>query len=137
MANRILLGLIPSAQASYEAACRSLNRSVGGIMHVHENVSSKRNPKSIEKSFPTVLDTSQMTCNRKMKPEWKSWALDTAWTLWKLLIAADDDLNTNINADPATWLVKLLHIERVKSYAPHIDHLVLDIQFFPGTKRHR
>ena len=61
------------------------------------------------------------TCNRKLKQSWLTWAVNIANSVKRFL----DDLNT---LDSRSWTVTVLHIERVKSYAPKIDHLVADVR---------
>ena len=38
VADRVNLGLIPSAEMSYGAACRALRPDTGGVLHIHGNV---------------------------------------------------------------------------------------------------
>ena len=131
--------MVPTARASYGAACRSLNQTSGGILHVHENVTSKKNDKTAEtnESLSKICGLSQMSCNRKAKPEWKSWALNTSAEIKTLLNATTNELNSKFErtntSNTNAWIVQPLHIERVKSYAPHVDHLVLDLQCTPCT----
>ena len=49
---------------------------------------------------------------------WSSWASYVAGKIGVLLVKLHS----------TQWTVSVEHIERVKSYAPHIDHLVLDLQ---------
>ena len=37
VADRVNLGLIPSAEMSYATACKALKPEAGGILHVHGN----------------------------------------------------------------------------------------------------
>ena len=61
---------------------------------------------------------------RKLK-FWNRWASDVAKEMRSILV----DLNSNRSMKDWTCTVK--HIEHVKSYAPHIDHLVADIDCRP------
>ena len=58
---------------------------------------------------------------------------NSAWVFWvdyvKLRISS---LLTRNNPVPGcAWVVTVKHIEHVKSYAPHIDHLVADLECRP------
>ena len=62
------------------------------------------------------------SCNKKVKAEWLDWAKYAAQTLLIHLKKSHENQN---------WSVKIRHIEHVKSYAPHIDHVVLDVECRP------
>ncbi|CAB4058856.1 TRM12 [Lepeophtheirus salmonis] len=42
VADRVNLGLIPSSECSWEAACRALKIKTGGVLHIHGNVDSSK-----------------------------------------------------------------------------------------------
>lgn len=63
------------------------------------------------------------SCNKKIKPEWLDWAGYVAQSLLGHLKKLHDP---KIN-----WNVQICHIEHIKSYAPHIDHIVLDVECRP------
>lgn len=67
-------------------------------------------------------ENNMPSCNKKVKAEWLDWAKYVAQTLLKHLKKSHDNQN---------WNVKIRHIEHVKSYAPHIDHVVLDVECRP------
>lgn len=70
-----------------------------------------------------LLEQNKMpSCNKKVKAEWLDWAKCVAQTLLKHLKKSHDN---------QSWNVKIRHIEHVKSYAPHIDHVVLDVECRP------
>ena len=85
VADRVLLGLLPTAEKSYDIALNCLKQS-GGILHLH--------------------------------------GLAPADDYQKLVI---DTTNVLENLD-SNYIVKSVNINRIKSYAPHWDHLVLDIE---------
>uniref|UniRef100_H2Y0C0 tRNA(Phe) (4-demethylwyosine(37)-C(7)) aminocarboxypropyltransferase n=1 Tax=Ciona intestinalis TaxID=7719 RepID=H2Y0C0_CIOIN len=114
--DRIILGLIPTAEQSYIAACKAL-KVKGGIFHIHHNVTSIKN-NDTEKGD---IKYENLTCNRKIKKDWMQWALNTCKQLLTILKQVK-----SCNSMPG-WCITLVHIERVKSYAPCIDHLVLDL----------
>lgn len=52
------------------------------------------------------------------------------WTQWACTVS--DSINSLLHQiHKKKWTTNILHIEHVKSYAPHIDHLVLDIECRP------
>ena len=53
--------------------------------------------------------------------EWREWAEATSVKIRKMLI----------DIHKSNWTTKIMHVEHVKSYAPHIDHLVLDLRCKP------
>ncbi|XP_048400475.1 tRNA wybutosine-synthesizing protein 2 homolog [Stegostoma tigrinum] len=58
---------------------------------------------------------------RFTNPEWQAWAETVALRIKYLL--------ETLYAKP--WWTNILYIEHVKSYAPHIDHVVLDLECRP------
>ncbi|KAL5005633.1 hypothetical protein ScPMuIL_016791 [Solemya velum] len=57
---------------------------------------------------------------------WMKWASETAGKISKLLTEAHG----------TAWTTDILHIEHVKSYAPHIDHIVLDLHCVRSSTCH-
>jgi len=88
VADRVLLGLLPSSEYAWPLAVACL-KPRGGVMHVHENVAA---------------------------------ADQTAWVA---------RLEAALRAEAATlgrrWTVRCGHVERVKTFAPHVWHLVADV----------
>jgi len=115
VADRVLLGLIPTAECSYETACKAL-KIQGGILHVHHNVESKKFDCN---KLELYSQLNVPSCNKKMKSAWLFFAYSVSENLKKTL--------NRINQ--REYDVSVNHIERVKSYAPHIDHVVVDIEF--------
>ncbi|XP_074660678.1 tRNA wybutosine-synthesizing protein 2 homolog [Tubulanus polymorphus] len=120
IADRVNLGLIPSSEDGWPVACRLLKRKSGGILHVHQNVASKPS------NHDSELDTEQKISKSDDKKSevsriWTQWALRTASVIKHML----ESLHKT------EWNTNVLHIEHVKSYAPHVDHLVLDLECRP------
>uniref|UniRef100_A0A3Q3NRI0 tRNA wybutosine-synthesizing protein 2 homolog n=1 Tax=Labrus bergylta TaxID=56723 RepID=A0A3Q3NRI0_9LABR len=121
VADRVNLGLIPSSEDGWPVACRLLKKSTGGILHIHQNVTS---PFSNTANFPatddaTTLRISGRTSDREI---WQAWADDTAN---RIRCHLKDISGT-------TWITNIQHIEHVKSYAPHVNHVVLDLECRPA-----
>ncbi|XP_031592294.1 tRNA wybutosine-synthesizing protein 2 homolog [Oreochromis aureus] len=116
VADRVNLGLIPSSEDSWSVACRLLRRATGGILHIHQNVTSP-----VQHS--TASDAPQKVSGKKADREvWQAWADDTAKHIASLL----KDFTGTL------WTTNIQHIEHVKSYAPHVHHVVLDLECRPS-----
>ncbi|KFQ97155.1 tRNA wybutosine-synthesizing protein 2, partial [Nipponia nippon] len=135
VADRVNLGLIPSSEEGWPVACRVLKRGTGGVLHIHHNVESRPTPTPVlraergspgaagsdgEAQHPTE-DSGKETPGARIKSEWQRWAEATAARIRGLL--------AELHGQP--WRTSVLHIEAVKSYAPHVHHLVLDLECRP------
>ncbi|XP_069749452.1 tRNA wybutosine-synthesizing protein 2 homolog [Narcine bancroftii] len=62
-------------------------------------------------------------CEKKQvtHPRWQAWAKSAALSIRNILETHHK----------SPWSTNILHIEHVKSYAPHIDHIVLDLECRP------
>jgi len=94
--------LIPSSKCGYETACRHANTKTGTWMHIHGVVNSK----------PAAMETAI-----GKKQCWYRWAGQVMMEIKELLMTLHN----------TPWSVRMDHIEHVKSYAPHMDHVVVDI----------
>lgn len=83
---------------------------------MHQNVTSP-----VQHS--TAGDAPQKVSGKKADREvWQAWAEDTAKHFASLL----KDFNGT------QWTTNIQHIEHVKSYAPHVHHVVLDLECRPS-----
>ncbi|XP_064526169.1 tRNA wybutosine-synthesizing protein 2 homolog [Pseudopipra pipra] len=129
MADRVNLGLIPSSEEGWPVACRVLKKDTGGVLHIHHNVETPPAPTPVlpaewgspEAQHP-MEDTGNKTVGARIRPEWQRWAETTATRIQGLLV--------ELHGRP--WHTRVLHIEAVKSYAPHVHHLVLDLECRPA-----
>ncbi|KAF1675416.1 hypothetical protein FQV07_0010378, partial [Pygoscelis papua] len=138
VADRVNLGLIPSSEEGWPVACRVL-KGTGGVLHIHHNVETlpapappqtpvlraeRGSPEGAgsdgEAQHPTE-DSGKETLVARIRPEWQKWAEATAARIRGLL--------AELHGQP--WRTSILHIEAVKSYAPHVHHLVLDLECRP------
>ncbi|XP_027636044.1 tRNA wybutosine-synthesizing protein 2 homolog isoform X2 [Falco biarmicus] len=139
VADRVNLGLIPSSEEGWPVACRVLKKGTGGILHIHHNVETL--PTTAPLQTPVLLaeqaspegkdcngeawhpmeDREKETQGARIRPEWQRWAEATAARIRGLL--------AELHGQP--WHTSILHIEAVKSYAPHVHHLVLDLECRP------
>lgn len=120
VADRVNLGLIPSSEDGWPIACHLLKRKTGGVLHIHQNVTS---PLPDTESFP-VNDNAAQSLSRKTadRQVWQAWADDTANQITCLLKEVTG----------SQWITSIQHIEHVKSYAPHVHHIVLDLECRPS-----
>ncbi|NXX56869.1 TYW2 protein, partial [Scopus umbretta] len=136
VADRVNLGLIPSSEEGWPAACRVLKKSTGGVLHIHHNVETPPTPTPpqtlVERVSPEgagsggevqhpMEDGGKETQGARIRPEWQRWAEATAARIMGLL--------AELHGQP--WRASVLHLEAVKSYAPHVHHLVLDLECRP------
>ncbi|XP_028816248.1 tRNA wybutosine-synthesizing protein 2 homolog [Denticeps clupeoides] len=121
LADRVNLGLIPSSEGGWPVACRLLKRKTGGILHIHHNVTSAPHHAHQTASDTTDMEDEDNLPQRANRNAWEAWANDTATFIAALL--------RDITGGP--WRTCIQHIEKVKSYAPHVDHVVLDLECRP------
>ncbi|XP_008273943.1 tRNA wybutosine-synthesizing protein 2 homolog isoform X2 [Stegastes partitus] len=116
VADRVNLGLIPSSEGGWPVACRLLKRTTGGILHIHQNVTSPLHNTAAD-------DATHRVSGKKADREvWQAWADDTSNRIASLLR----------DITGALWTTNIRHIEHVKSYAPHVHHVVLDLECRPS-----
>ncbi|KAM5281365.1 tRNA wybutosine-synthesizing protein 2 homolog [Ctenodactylus gundi] len=141
IADRVNLGLIPSSEEGWPIACQVLRQDAGGILHIHQNVESfpGKNvylPRSSQMERQHYYPQKTITNKREngatgnfrgemlsppVKPEWQRWAESASTQIASLL--------QQVHGKP--WKTQILHIQLVKSYAPHVDHVVLDLECRP------
>ena len=236
VADRVLLGLIPSSEDSWNVACRCLRPDKGGWIHVHGNVSTRSNLETCGETFDSssnsftvdsnsyergpmdyrheeMFDSSSNPCtvdskryerspmdytdtnfsgeevfcaanyqvlkgthkseynkrtdfsyndnddNKTMQitakeiliekesnvekggkrvklncstrnKAWSVWAEYVAYKIYTLLcnsVPSETAVEDRSDIDK-NWVVTIQHIEHVKSYAPHIHHIVVDLE---------
>lgn len=129
VADRVNVGLIPSSEEGWPAACAALKKSTGGWLHIHGNVSLKsacdeRSDQSSQddqqelKQYLHLLHLKHLRCSSVLM--WISYVVKRL-----LSFLQQQDERTGL------WSVEVKHVEHVKSYAPHIRHLVLDVECRP------
>ncbi|KAF4104833.1 tRNA wybutosine-synthesizing protein 2 homolog [Onychostoma macrolepis] len=125
-ADRVNLGLIPSSEEGWPVACRLLKRDTGGMLHIHQNVTTPLHHEPLEHSSAidvekgSSMEESSLRIQRDMQA-WTAWASETARCICTLL----SDITR------CKWKTNIKHIEHVKTYAPHISHVVLDLECKP------
>lgn len=98
--DRVSLGLLPSSEGGWRTAIRLLRKDEkGGWLHIHGNV-------------PTVE-----------KEKWCLWVCQEISKIYLEITSCEN----GEEADDNLPFVVCNHLERVKSFAPKVDHLVADI----------
>ncbi|GFT50337.1 tRNA wybutosine-synthesizing protein 2 homolog [Nephila pilipes] len=113
VADRVNLGLIPSSERGWETACKAL-KLTGGILHIHGNVTSNLH-------FVPMTHSEEKYVSSPKKVEWTIWTNNVCLKL----------RNIFLELYSTDWIVIVINLTKIKSYAPHIDHLVADIQCLP------
>ena len=70
--------------------------------------------------------------SKRYREVWEQWAIYVAGRIRELL-ATENPLSCERHQQQ--WKVVVGHIEHVKSYAPHVDHIVVDIECRPAPKQ--
>ena len=103
VADRVYMGLIPTSLESLRVACRAINISSDKrILHIHHNLSHF--------GVKAKSDIEQI---------WKKWSIEVSLKVKTIM----SEIHPNYH-----WIIDVLAINKVKAYAPHIDHLVVDIK---------
>lgn len=118
------IAVIYETKSSSKSAANNENRGLNGAdainpQELEDSLSSPSKMSSICRHSLHDKTSHLPSCNKKIKPEWLDWAGYVAQSLLGHLKKLHDP---KIN-----WNVQICHIEHVKSYAPHIDHIVLDV----------
>ena len=153
IADRVNLGLIPSAEASYKTAVDALKNNSGGILHIHANVRRQKgsianhNRKIENEVLSKQLiglkgkENSDNSNIRVISSEHdnivlygRSSVCDTKfieWQDWSYKTARLIGRFLAEKGQNCNWEITMLHLEHVKAFAPFVDHLVLDLQCKP------
>ncbi|KAL7554111.1 hypothetical protein ACHAWF_018081 [Thalassiosira exigua] len=100
--DRISLGLLPSSEGGWPTAASCLRPDVGGWLHVHGNVPATE------------------------RADW------THWVCRRLADIAKEQRRGRRHGRDDGWIAVCVRVERVKSFAPKIDHLVADVFVGPS-----
>ena len=121
-----MLGLIPSSEEGWATACACLKPDNGGWLYVHGNVTSSP-PHSTTHSHIPILTSSGDTAVESSTTRWHS-----SWCIWSNSVALRImTILNDLYEEKQCWSVIVRHIQHVKSYAPHVDHLVVDLECRP------
>lgn len=125
------LGLIPSSEEGWPAACAALKISTGGWLHIHGNVTTKLEangdcgvaevPAQLQTKYCHLLTAKCLRFVPVMR--WIDYVVEQVSMLLEECRGAA--------TVSKRWLVEVRHVEHVKSYAPHVSHVVLDLECRP------
>lgn len=146
VADHINLGLIPSCEDYWFCAAEIL-KSSGGVLHIHGNVTSFTKNQvfsvqckmcsnlleemSVEYSTASdCLSDFKLVIEEKVKAEklngsevrWKK----LEWFVWGLHVSHSFCKHLS-DIKRLKWTITPRFLHRVKAYAPHVDHLVIDV----------
>uniref|UniRef100_A0A1B6JCN1 tRNA(Phe) (4-demethylwyosine(37)-C(7)) aminocarboxypropyltransferase n=1 Tax=Homalodisca liturata TaxID=320908 RepID=A0A1B6JCN1_9HEMI len=148
IADHINLGLIPSCEQYWSVAAEIL-KPTGGTLHVHGNVTSKVQSFTVKcekcislletlKIGTTNLQSKEVKCNGfkikisaynvmtiEISEDQIGWKWQE-WFVWSIHVTHSFCMDL-YNITKTEWEVTPIFLHRVKAYAPHIDHLVLDV----------
>lgn len=143
-------GFLPTSQDSWETAVRALDPKLGGWIHAHENIergsfekrkeeivqefrelvgrwwrgARRRSSEQSEQNIVPVDNMQSLVISTATEPELESDSITGE-------ITAREDQDAEMATTTTTMIVKCVHFEQVKSYAPGIVHCVLDIAILP------
>ncbi|KAL0267197.1 UNVERIFIED_CONTAM: hypothetical protein PYX00_009542 [Menopon gallinae] len=130
VADRVNLGLIPSSEISWRTACEAL-KPTGGTLHVHGNVETRKESiacgecTELSATSPGRISLRTGDILRRdgdfqwKRQQWLTWAVHVLHSLISILRDLDSTKE---------WVASVENVHFVKSYAPHVDHLVLDVK---------
>jgi hypothetical protein len=120
--DRISLGLLPSSEGGWDVAVSCLDRGAGGWLHVHANVPTMERRgwtrwlcQSLAKIAASRTTRSRRRNDRRADGD-DDGGCDAAST---------NDGGNDGNHDE--WIAVVRHVEKVKSFAPMVDHVVADV----------
>eukprot|EP00040_Diaphanoeca_grandis_P028073 m.161211 g.161211 ORF g.161211 m.161211 type:complete len:456 (+) comp31219_c0_seq2:252-1619(+) len=113
IADRVNLGLIPSSELGWPVGCKALRSDKAGWLHIHDNVT-------------VAVDDSDVKDMSAMHASFAQRASHISRELTKILSHTEPH-------NHCKWVVECKHIEKVKSYAPKIYHVVFDFLCSPTT----
>ncbi|GFO29397.1 tRNA wybutosine-synthesizing protein 2 homolog [Plakobranchus ocellatus] len=127
VADRVNLGLIPSSEDGWPTAIRVL-REKGGVLHIHSNVEESFASEDCTElnTEVTALRTENSSClsgKDRLRHACRLWSSCTQEKILTLLHSIKGSRQ---------WSVQQMHLEVIKSYAPHIVHVVLDLKCSPN-----
>jgi tRNA G37 N-methylase Trm5 len=101
IADRVVVGLLPSSDHVWSLAVRCLKNETGGILHLHGNV------------------------KKGDEENWKTYVIQTLEGLCEQLKGR--------KTIRFPWVIEIIQMKCIKSYAPKIHHYVMDVRCQPAT----
>jgi tRNA G37 N-methylase Trm5 len=119
--DRVSLGLLPSSEGGWRTAVQALRRDMGGWLHIHGNV-----------PVHEVHHWARWLCHRlatfvmDMRQDKRAMHHTPSVPLQPAAEAVAAATSAAA-ASTITWVVICTHIEKVKSFAPTVNHYVADV----------
>jgi tRNA G37 N-methylase Trm5 len=113
--DRISLGLLPSSEGGWSSAILALRKDIGGWLHIHGNVAVKE----VQTWSRWIAQSlQQLVVDHRTKNQWRN-------DVWM-------KNGTPCNDHIDDWMVLVVHVEKVKSFAPNVNHYVADVFVGPA-----
>ncbi|XP_078695660.1 tRNA wybutosine-synthesizing protein 2 homolog [Branchiostoma floridae x Branchiostoma belcheri] len=119
--------------ACHEVCCRKEKQAGTSSSDSYEDLqSNEQNTQegNAEKTDASCSPASQDRQTQKTDVKTRATSVKEEWNCWAESVA-DNVQSMLMEIQGGTWQTKILHIEHVKSYAPHVDHLVVDLECRP------
>ncbi|KAK6642263.1 hypothetical protein RUM44_013986 [Polyplax serrata] len=137
VANRVNLGLIPTSEGYWKIACEALLNE-GGILHIHENVETKQlvNFCPSCQLLTSEIDSNELKKNIYIHSQKRilqsgdiniNWKYNQWFTKGVHILHSLIQILTSVN-DSNIWICNIEDVNYVKSYAPHVHHVVFDVR---------
>lgn len=133
--NRINLGLIPSSENYWTLALEALVEE-GGMLHIHENVETKKFEILCKDCFLLSSQINLDDCKKNLtfiQSKIKLGEIDIHWKHKQWLLKGIHILHS-LNGillhlrSTRIWFCTIVHLNYVKSYAPKVHHIVYDVK---------
>ncbi|KAK3774758.1 hypothetical protein RRG08_050917 [Elysia crispata] len=130
IADRVNLGLIPSSEEGWPTAVRVLSYK-GGMFHIHANVEENLYLGGDAECSEAICSSNENVDTQGTLRLSGKERLQQACTLWSSSTQTQILSLLHTIKGSKQWSVKEVHQEIIKSYAPHIAHVVLDLKCQP------
>lgn len=137
IADRVILGLIPSSEDSWVTACSCIKPTTGGWLHIHGNITVAQSVKldddddSVSNNETVSRSTSKSHTGKLLDKALIEWSESTKTKIAEIFTSDHTNLIPAPTNQALSWNVVIKHIECVKSYAPCVYHAVVDLHCLP------
>lgn len=130
VAQRVILGILPSCIDWMQTAFECVDKRTGAMLHCHDLIETKPNSASSESNN---ADTSPISSNHEDSNLEPVHTNDIEFNAFEAKAQTLID-RIKDEVDAHDLRASLVQIQPVKSYAPHITHVVFDIKIEPKIK---
>lgn len=125
-ADRVMLGLLPSSRDGWRLGVAVLKRA-GGVMHVHENVHERLLVKPTADMCGSDETIARDVPTAELTAEIDGYFPEFLVKRFKALFREHDEKYQTEGQILKPMDVRVVHVEFVKSYAPRVYHIVVDL----------